>query len=162
MTFTSEYTYEQKLEACNAYVTMFGSSIKAAKYVDMPAQTLRGWTKTQWWEDMVLIVRKSHQNRIDGKFSGMLETTLSGINERLQNGDEVVHAKTGEMLRKKVSARDMADIANKVYMLRSLGRGEPTSRSEKMTVDKKLSDIQDTLHAAGKAKTPPKEVEIRH
>ena len=143
---------------------MFGSSIKASKHTGVPSQTIRGWTKTEWWGTMVAEVRKRHQDRLDGKYTGLIDTVTSEIQERLDKGDEVVHAKTGEMLRKKVSARDCGDLLNKIQTLRSLMRGEPTSRSEKVTVDKKLAEIQEKLHEAGKASIPSKgeEAVTRH
>ena len=113
---------------------------------------------------MVAEVRKRHQDRLDGKYTGLIDTVTSEIQERLDKGDEVIHAKTGEMLRKKVSARDCGDLLNKIQTLRSLMRGEPTSRSEKVTVDKKLAEIQEKLHEAGKASIPSKgeEAVTRH
>jgi len=147
MAAPTKYDYDKKLQVCNAFVVFGMSSIKAGKYCQVPHQTIRSWTKTDWWRQMVQEVRARHQDRLDGKFTAMIDRAHEEIWERLANGDEQVLAKTGEIVRRKVSARDVADILNKVMMLRSLMRGEPTSRTATSTMDTKLQGMQKKLEA---------------
>lgn len=148
--FSNKYSDEDRLKACNAYFTMFGNAKKVSAYCQIPYQTIRSWTKTEWWAEMAGEVRQRHQDKMDGRFTGLITKLADEIEDRIENGDQVVHVKTGELIAKPISLRDGADALQKIMMQRALMRGEPTSRSATVKVEEQLDKIEERLVAKGK------------
>lgn len=147
MKFKSTYTIEQKEEAAWVCAVMLGSIKATAKHCEIPEQTVRNWSKTQWWKQAINEARSRHQSYLDGKFTYLIDKASKEISDRLEHGDEVVTAK-GEVLRKKVTMRDAGDVLQKLMQQRHLMRGEPTARTERREVEV----IEDKLAEFAKAK----------
>ena len=77
---------------------------------------------------------------------------MDEIQDRLQNGEAILDRKTGEVKRKPVSMRDANIVANTMTDKRQLLRGKPTSRSEKLTVDDRLSKLAEEFKRFAAAK----------
>ena len=145
MPFESKYTLAEKMQACNYYVVKGGNSISASKHTGIPAQTIRTWTKTQWWAEMVQEIRKRHQDRLDGKFTAVIDKLYDELIDRIDNGDEIWDSKSGQIIHRAMSGKDISMIMDKIIEKRALMRGEPTSRTANMSVDKKMEELQKKL-----------------
>lgn len=118
------YSYEQKISAVVAYFVT-GSIEEASKYTGIKASTVRKWKQQDnWWNLAVREVKRAKQEQLDTKLTNLIEKTMSELRDRLMKGDEVV-SKGGTVIRKKVSARDLATIANTLYDKRSAIRKDP-------------------------------------
>lgn len=137
----SKWTPEQKMEAAVAYVCT-GSAKAAATLCEVPRSTISSWVAdAEWWPDAIGEARRRKQKELDGKLTGVIDSTLRQLQDRIANGDEVV-GRNGEVSRKKVGARDLAIIAGTMYDKRALLRGDPTSRSESTQGGVALQDLQ--------------------
>ena len=145
MPFTSPWTEDQKYDVCSHYVITGESSKKAGHRTGTPSQTIRGWKKQAWWPEMVLDIRKRHGDKFDGRFTAMIDRLYDSILDRIKDGDEVLWAKEGVMLKKQVSAKDMGILLNMIIEKRALLRGDPTSRTSNTSVDKQMENIQAKL-----------------
>jgi hypothetical protein len=145
MVFTTKYTLDEKLQVCNHYVVEGGNSKSASRATGVPNATIRTWTGTEWWAEMVLDIRKRHQDRLDGKFTAIITRGMKKLQDRLDNGDEVMFAKTGEMVKKQMSGKDLVYALEKMIDKRALLRGDPTARTATASVESVAKKIQDKL-----------------
>lgn len=142
MPFEAKWTLDDKRNVVNWYILKGGNSITAAKYTGVPAQTIRGWTKTDWWVEMCAEVRKKHASKFDSKMNYAMDMMMEALMDRVRNGDEVLWAKTGEMVKKAMSGRDLSTALNQVIEKRALLRGDATSRAGSVSSDKQMETLQ--------------------
>jgi len=142
MPFESKYTMDDKREVCNWMTIKGGNSISVMKRTGVPAQTIRGWTKTDWWAEMQADIRKKHASRFDGKMTYVMDAMMKALMDRVEHGDEVLWAKTGEMIKKAMSGRDLSTALNQVIEKRALLRGDATSRSSAISTEKQMENLQ--------------------
>ena len=141
MTFATKYTEFQKEEAATSYAVL-GSARKVSKLTDIPERTIREWTTREWWEEMVGAARKRHQDKLDGRLTGIINKTTDQLLDRVVNGDKTVNPKTGEMVRKPMSGRDLAASFALLLDRRQVIRGDPSRITKATNIDKQMADIQ--------------------
>jgi antitoxin (DNA-binding transcriptional repressor) of toxin-antitoxin stability system len=137
---------EDKDRAAFTYAVT-GSSKKVEAYTGIPASTVRQWSQTQDFKERVRKARAKHQSRMDGVFTGLLDKLASEIWDRIENGEDVVLQKNGEIVKKKISAKDLGDLMRTVFQQRAVGRGEPTSITDSgnkkiKALEKKIKEAQ--------------------
>jgi hypothetical protein len=131
----SKWPAEKKIEVASWFI-LTGSSRAISKKTGVPAETIRWWrTTAHWWPELVAKLRKEKNEELDGRLSGIIEEAVDGISERIKHGDEYLDRTTGQLIRKKLSGRDLTTMMAIMYDKRALMRGDPTSRTEKSTSD---------------------------
>lgn len=139
---SSEYSDEVKIHAV-VLVTYMRNQTKAAKQLDIPLSTLRYWKyHTKWWKEVEEYLKAQHNKELDYKFTVAIEEATHELIERVYEGDEVI-TKSGDIVRKKINARDLAQIIGILYDKRALSRGDPTQRTATTTAEatKKINDL---------------------
>jgi transposase-like protein len=121
MTFTHKYTLEQRQEVVNLYVAYGNNSKQASKKSGIPAPTIRAWTQTKWWAEMVEETVGRHKKKMDGKLTHVMDQAIKQLLDRVQNGDEKVNAK-GEPSRVKMSGKDLMYVLGMSSDKRDAGR----------------------------------------
>lgn len=166
--FQGDIPAEQKLYAAVAY-TVTGSSRKAAALLqsmfddksslETRASTIRMWKKeAKWWDEAVRATWASIGDKVQSKISTIIQKSLDVTQDRLEKGDEVVLQKTGEIIRKGVSAKDAATIGAIMIDKQQLLQGNPTSRVEHRSQEDNLKDLQKQFKQFTQAKTIEAEV----
>lgn len=128
-----------------------GSVAKTAEITKVPLRTIHGWRTQKWWEIKFEEAKERYRKTLDGKFSAMFGYIAKELETRLRKGDEVV-LKDGTKVYKKIPARELASIADHLWKILALIRGEPTSRSEKITTTEYLDKLQEDLEKRTKKK----------
>ena len=140
----SKYTAEEKMQAVVAYITT-GTSKQAAKYCVVPPNTIRYWkASATWWPEAVAYARQMKQEELDARMTRVIDLAVGEVEDRLINGDEVVR-QGGEIVRKKMGGKEAATTAAILFDKRALIRGEPTSRTERVSVDDQLNQLKDSF-----------------
>lgn len=144
-----------KLAAAMAWI-ITGSAEEASKSCEIPGRTIRTWMEKDDWADYVAEARRLKQDELDAKLTRVIHEATKVIIEGLEKGDEVMD-KQGNILRRKVAAKDAAFIASILSDKRTLLRGEPTkiTSSQKGSKDA-LEEIKKGLEKIGN-----KEVELK-
>ena len=142
------YTLPERLQAALSYV-ITGSTVKASAICGIPDRTIREWTATEWWPDLILQAKKSKQEELDGILTGIIHLATDKAIERLQQGDPYVQ-KDQTVGYKPVGAKDATMVAAILMDKRALLRGEPTSRSAKVSESDRLNDIKEALSSSQK------------
>ncbi len=155
----SSWDMDSKLEAAIAWL-MTGSFDSASKLCNIPARTIRDWSQSAWWEDVLADANSKKQKELDACWTGLIHDATSSLRDMVQNGEAVL-TKNGNVKRVPIKARDMATIINMAVEKRALSRGQATSRTEKITVEQRLDKIKKTMNEEG-AIINEKQEEIEH
>lgn len=118
----SPYPPERILEVITRYVTL-GSYEKAVEGTGISANTVKSWKRQDWWPEVYAFASRMVDTRLEGYMTGIMENAIEQIQERLVNGDHLVHQGklTGE--RKPLDISDLGRIFGIMYDKRQLSRG---------------------------------------
>ena len=151
---------EMRIEAVALFAAI-GNVAEVARIMDMNAATLRSWKTTEWWELMMRRVHNEKDEELDTKFTKIVDKAIDEINDRLENGEFIYNARTGETVRVKPKMRDVAMVAATNLDKRQLLRGQPTSRTEKIDVKDSLTRLANEFAKFTQARdVTPEAVEV--
>jgi hypothetical protein len=144
----AKYTAQQKLEAVTAYV-MTGTISGASRLTGLSTQLMSEWkNRATWWPDAYAAVKVQKQEEMDGVMTSIIHLAAEEVVDRLLNGDEVI-TKDGDLMRKKMSGKDIGWIMAVTHDKRALLRGDPTSRTEKVDTAKMLDALTKRFEEMG-------------
>lgn len=155
----SNYTPDQKLHAVLVYF-LNQSRNKTAKICSIPEGTIKHWMQTVWWKEAYQSIKREKNEELDGKISAILDKSIALIAQRLKKGDATI-TKDGKTVYKPVAARDIAMISAILFDKRALMRGDPTSRTERVSTEEVLSNLMESFKKlADKAAKPRREEKV--
>lgn len=126
-----------------AYVSI-GSFTKAAAITGIPENTLRLWSKQEWWAEESLRVVKVDSDELTSTFTRIAKKASAELEDRLDNGDEVL-TKDGEIKMKKIPGRELAIIAAVAADKRKQGLEQPNLVPIQNQSEKLLTLMQEFL-----------------
>lgn len=128
----------QKIEAVKTYLVLGKFSLTAAT-IKIPEQTLRTWSKSDWWAQIVDDLRLQDELVLSSRLQKIVDKTLDVVEDRLEHGDFVYDQKSGKMRRKPVAMRDAHKVALDMQDRRDvlLSRDRPMA-SQEQVADKLL------------------------
>jgi uncharacterized protein YicC (UPF0701 family) len=153
------YAEEVRIEAVSLYAAL-GNCAEVARIMNVAPTLIRKWKTLEWWELMMRRVHAEKDEELDSKFTKIVDKAVDEINDRLENGEFIYNAKTGETVRVKPKMRDVAMVAATNLEKRQLLRGQPTSRSEKVDVSDSLLRLANEFAAFTKSKDVTPEANI--
>ena len=134
------YTEKEKINACCVFAVS-GNSRRTAEITKIPEATLRAWKQTIWWQEITVRIYEEQDEGLSSKLTSLVDNAVDAINDRLKDGDYLYNPKLDKLIRKPISARDLAAVTVMAVDKRQLLRGEPTSRVEKVSVDERMKDL---------------------
>ena len=134
----------QKIECVTTYLMLGGNIIMTAATTSIPEQTIYQWKKTEWWNTMVNDLKQEERLVLSTKLKKVMEKSWEVVGDRLEHGDWIFDQKKGELVRKPVSLRDAAKVANDSVILR-----EKLNMNESFTVH--ADQVEDKLAKLAKA-----------
>lgn len=106
-----EYTWETKIKVA-ATLLATGNMAHAARQHNIDYSTLQDWKKKPWWPKLLAEVRSAARADLQTKMSKIVNKALEAVEDRIDNGEVILNNKTGELLRKPASLRDVSTVAN--------------------------------------------------
>lgn len=157
------YPEEKKIEAATVYAAT-GSLQRASELTGVPIHTLRSWRSSEDFQALLKEVWTENNEKIDSKFTEIIEKSLDQIIDRLDSGDFHV-SRNGELVRKPISAKELSLVQAINVDKRQLLRGLPTSRSDATAVGQekqvsRLEKLAETFENLAKFGRQPKTYEI--
>lgn len=147
------YTDKQKYEVVAAYI-LFGNMAQVSRMTGVPDITCRKWKASPWWKEAEDEIRRGAKVQLSGKLTKSIELANLALEDRLQNGDFMFDYKTGQLVRKPVTA----DTAVKV-LDRLIDRQEQLDKTVKALetttaegVDERLKKLAEDFIKFAKAK----------
>ena len=142
----------QRIELVTTWLATGNLALSAAT-LGIPEITARVWKTQPWWKEMVAEIRASENMELDSKIKKVVDKSVDQLLDRVDNGDFQYDQKTGQLVRKPISARDAAKITSDMIDRRELLQGkkqEQIDSSRKM--EDKLLKLADELSRFAKAK----------
>lgn len=130
--------WNRRLRAVEMY-NVLGNLRAVSEKVGVLYDVLADWKRSEWWAELIEEVRNTRRSKMGNNLTEIVEGSIDVIKDRLDNGDLVLNNKTGELIRKPVSMKDAAQVANNL-LTRQMQLEE---LQEKLNVHKET--VQDTL-----------------
>ena len=122
------YPDEKRIEVVSLYACI-GNPNDISSLTGVPVGTIQTWRRESWFRELLEEIRDENNEKLDAKFTQIVEKAQDLIQDRLENGDFVV-TKLGELIRKPINARDLALVGAITVDKRQIIRNKPTSIQE--------------------------------
>jgi transposase-like protein len=151
---------DQKIDAVKAYVTLGGNVAHTSLALQIPPQTLRNWTKTQWWKDLYEEIKHEDNIVMSHRLQKIVSRSMDLVEDRLEKGDFFYDQKTGKVVRKEISLRDAHEVMRTSAQMRDNIEKPQAAVLEESSVVDKLSQLakQFEQFATAQKNKPPVEV----
>lgn len=107
------HSWQTKMDVVARYM-LLGNLRVVSEQLEIPYSTLADWKRSEWWPDMVEQLRRQKKQKTADTLSGIIETSVEILKDRLENGDWMFDQKNGVPVRKPVSAKDAQMITNQL------------------------------------------------
>jgi transposase-like protein len=136
------WSMEARIQAVSQYLVLGNMALVSAT-TGIPHQLLRGWKMQPWWKDVEAQVRSTENIQTDTKLTKIVDKSLDAVLDRLENGEFVYDQKTGKIIRREASLRDVAKVGVEFLSKRELLRGNATERKEttQVSVAEQLKEL---------------------
>lgn len=142
----------QKIELVTTWLATGNLALSAATH-SIPEITARKWKASDWWKQMVEDIRASENLQLDSKLSKVVAKATDQLLDRVDNGDFQYDQKTGQLVRKPISARDAAKITSDMIDRRELLQGKKQAEVDNTRkMEDKLLKLADELSRFSRAK----------
>ncbi len=149
---------QKKLEVLQSFI-LLGNLRRAAALNNIPEITAKKWKVTAWWKETEDELRRGSKLELSSKLTDLVNSALVVIADRLQDGDFVFNPRTGQFIRKPVSAEHANKIATQLID-RTLAV-EKAAKPAQVTdegLDARLQKLRDEMLRFAKARTIEGEV----
>lgn len=123
------WSQESRIQAVSQYLVL-GNMALVSAVTKIPHQLLRSWKQLPWWKDMENEIRSTANLELDTKLSKIVDKSLDAVLDRVEHGEFVYNQKTGTIIRKPASMKDVAKVSVDLITKRELLRGNATERKE--------------------------------
>ena len=149
---------KKRLELVQSFI-LLGNLRQAAALNAVPEITARKWKATAWWKETEDELRRGSKLQLSSKLTELVNKSLVVIADRLETGDFVFNPRTGQFIRKPVSAEHANKIATQLID-RTLAV-EKAAKPERVTdegLESRLQKLRDEIKKFAKARTIEGEV----
>jgi transposase-like protein len=101
---------KQKVEAATTYLAI-GNLAQTARILGIPEITLRVWKATNWWNELIEELKSQERMELSRRLKNIVDAAHTVVENRLVNGDPIIHPKTGDVMFKPVNMRDAHRVA---------------------------------------------------
>lgn len=123
------WSEKQRIEAVTTWLATGNLTLTAAA-INIPLDTVQRWRRTPWWNELVESIRSEENLQLDGKLAKVVNKSVDQLLDRVENGDFQYDQKTGQLVRKPISARDAAKVTTDMIDRRELLQGRKEKQVE--------------------------------
>lgn len=125
----TNWTMEKKIEVVSQFLVL-GNMRQVAAITGVSYGLMRQWKMQPWWAELEAEIRQTQNIEIDTKLSKIVDKSLDGVLDRIENGEYVWDAKKGKVARRPAKLSDVAKVSTEMLTKRELLRGNATERKE--------------------------------
>lgn len=148
-----KYTDEFKYKTVVLY-SQVGSLKAIGLTLGIPYQTLKDWHATDWWKSVEDDIVSQKKAKLSGQIEKVREKAVNVVEDRLDNGDFFYDQKSGELIRRPVSADSASRILNSTLQtsvrLEELRQNEKRIETAEKTQDR-LAKLKEEFARFAKA-----------
>lgn len=149
---------KKRLEVLQSYI-LLGNLKRSAALNGVPEITAKKWKLTQWWKDTEDELRRGSKLQLSSKLTDLVNSALVVIADRLQGGDFVFNPRTGQFIRKPVSAEHANKIATQLIdRTLAVEKSASTERVTDEGLEARLKKLREEMIRFSKAKVITGEV----
>jgi hypothetical protein len=104
------HSWDKRLEVVSRFL-LLGNLRVVSEQTKIAYETLAEWKKSEWWPELVDQIKRTTKSKRNNSITKIIEQSIDTVQDRLDNGDFVFDQKTGQIIRKPVSARDATYIS---------------------------------------------------
>lgn len=147
------WSEKKKMEALGVFIAT-GSVTMAATQCNIPFETVKSWSKKDWWKDKIKEIQNEDYEKLDAKLTKVIDKALDSVMDRIENGEYMYDPKTGKTKIMPAKLRDLNTAFNSLMDKRQLIRKQPTKIVEQATTAAILQNVADqfTQFITGKVK----------
>ena len=147
------WSEKKKLEALGIFMAT-GSVTMAANQSNIPYETVKSWSKSDWWKDKVKEIQNEDYDKMDAKLTKALDKALDSVMDRIENGEYIYDPKTGKTKLMPAKLRDLNVAFNSLMDKRQLIRKQPTKIVEQSSTAQALQNLAERFEqfTTGKVK----------
>lgn len=143
---------QKKLEVLQSYI-LLGNLKQAAALNNIPEVTAKYWKVSKWWRETEDELRRSSKLQLSSKLTDLVNSSLVVIADRLKDGDFVFNPRTGQFIRKPVSAEHANKIATQLIdRTVVLEKSAQTERVTDVGLEARLAKLRHEMLSFAKAK----------
>jgi hypothetical protein len=113
----------QRIELVTTWLATGNLALSAATH-QIPEVTARRWKAQPWWQQLVTDIRSEENLQLDARLSKVVSKSVDALMDRVEHGDFQYDQKTGQLVRKPISARDAAKVTTDMIDRRELLQGK--------------------------------------
>ena len=151
------FTDEKKIEAVTLFAAT-GSVVRVSGLSGVPENTLRGWTRQDWFKELLDEIRAENDHKIDAKFNEIIDISLDQLKDRVVIGDSVLN-KDGELVKRPMSGKDLSLTTAINIDKRQLLRNREVVKKEQVvnqSIEQRLTDLANSFkQIAGRSVASP-------
>ncbi len=137
----SQYTDEQRIGVITDFMVL-GNIAKTAELHNMPEQTVRDWTKSEWGVELIGEIRDQKGEELDANLTKLIDSAYEQAQDRIENGDYRV-TKDGKLFRVPMGGYQLVISGSTIYDKRQLHRNQPTSiQGDSETISKLVKKFE--------------------
>lgn len=99
------WTWETKVYAVEVFLETKNLR-EVVRRVGCSMETLRIWQNSDWWDKTANEINAAKKAGVTTKLGFIIDKAMDKVIDRLENGEEVLNNKTGQLVRKPVSMKD--------------------------------------------------------
>lgn len=132
-----------KGRAVAAYAAL-GSYLKAERVTGIPQNTIRFWAKQEWFAEELLRAKQADTDELGSTFTRIAKKAASELEDRLEQGDQVV-TKEGRVILRKISAKEAAIVAGVAVDKRKVLMEQPVTVAVQSSNEKLVSLMEEFI-----------------
>ncbi len=137
----SQYSDDQRIAVLADYCVT-GNITKTAELHNMPEQTVRDWTKSEWGVELLGEIRDQKGEELDANLTKLIDSAYEQAQDRIENGDYRV-TKDGKLFRVPMGGYQLVISGSTIYDKRQLHRNQPTSiQGDSETISKLVKKFE--------------------
>lgn len=129
---------EKKYQAVVSY-TQVGSLRAVSLAMGIPYQTIKEWHGKDWWKSIEDDILSQKKVKLTGQIEKVRDKAVNVVEDRLDNGDYFYDQKSGELIRRPVSADSAARILSST-MTASIKLEELRQNEKRIETQEKTQD----------------------
>lgn len=157
----AQFSDKQKYEAVSLY-KLLGNLVLVSEATGIHHHTLKLWHVSDWWAEVDKEVTAGSRAKLKGKLGKILDSAMTVVEDRLENGDYFYDQKNGKVVRRPLNAHVantiLKDSIDRSILLDKLSVESEVKSSTELIATRLLKLQQDFEKMASRSYRPSSEI----
>jgi len=136
-----------------------GNLKQVAASMNIPYDTLKVWRGSKWWNELSSEIRTEGHLQLSAKMQTIANKAMEVTLDRLENGEQVLDQKSGQILTKPVNMRDAHQVAVSFQDRALKLQSSPQEEAHQLAVHDRLAQLADAFSKMAGTKPRPEVID---